>query len=183
MKQRTQPEACIWPGCVKPEDQVKLCEAHGYIVWAAVDGSRLTKTMTPLPAAPTPRPKRTDGHIYYVQVGSHIKIGWASDLTRRMRSYPPNSVLLAVAPGTRTDETALHRKLAVWRSHGREWYVPAPVVLEHISRVVSAHGTPPALDFTAQPTTVRTPRPKQYVGGNHRGAGRTVQPAWVTAPP
>ena len=157
MKQRTQPEACIWPGCVKPQDQVKLCEAHGYIVWAAIDGSRLTKTMTPLPAAPAPRAaKRTDGHIYYVQVGAHIKIGWASDLTRRMRAYPPNSVLMAV---------------------------PAPAVLEHIDRVVAAHGPPPALNFTAQPTTVRTPRPKQYVGGNHRGAGRTVQPAWVTAPP
>lgn len=174
MQKRTQAATCIWPDCPKPQDTAKLCEAHGYIVWAAFDAGSLAevdkrrRAHTIRAAATQPK----TGTIYYLQVGTHIKIGWTQDLSKRMRAYAPNSVLLATHPGTRGDETALHRKFAVWRSHGNEWYPHAPVILQHIDRVKAEHGQPPNVPFGARPVTVPTPRPKQYVGGAHRGPGR-----------
>lgn len=119
-------------------------------------------------------PKRTeppvDGTVYYVKVGgSHIKIGWTSDLAKRMRKYPPNTELLGTHPGSRADELRLHRRFAVHRSHGREWYPLVPVLLDHIKRVVAEHGAPDAATFAAKPTEVPTPRDKQPV--KVRGAG------------
>lgn len=102
------------------------------------------------------------GVVYYVEVGSHIKIGWTSDLAKRMRSYPPNSRLLACHPGLRTDERDIHRKFVLWRSHGAEWYVLAPILLDHIKRVVAEHGQPDVVNFGAKP--VQVPRPHQLNG-------------------
>ena len=106
------------------------------------------------------QPPKRDEVIYYVQVGGHIKIGWTGRLEQRMRSYPPNSVLLALHPGSRADERNLHKRFAVHRSHGHEWYPLVPVILDHIKRVVAEHGQPPAITFGARPVEVRITRPK-----------------------
>lgn len=98
------------------------------------------------------------GMIYFLQVGSHIKIGWATDLAKRMRAYPPNSILMAVQPGTRAAEAKLHKRFAVHRSHGREWYPLVPAILEHIAAVVRDHGTPDPVAFAAAPSAVPTAR-------------------------
>lgn len=103
------------------------------------------------------------GVVYIVRVGAFYKIGWASDLANRMKAYPPDSVLMAVMPGTRKDETQMHRKFAHVRSHGREWYPLVPQINEQIASMVREHGEPPASKFAAQPAAV--PMPHRRIGG------------------
>lgn len=108
----------------------------------------------------------TDGTIYFARSGGYVKIGWTSDLGKRMKAYPPDTTLLATMPGTRKDERALHRKFAHLLTHGREWFPLAPQITEHIDKVVREHGEPPDVDFAAKPATrIVGPRLHNYVGG------------------
>ncbi|MGZ6852485.1 MAG: GIY-YIG nuclease family protein [Mycobacteriaceae bacterium] len=116
------------------------------------------------------------GSVYYLRSGGYIKIGWASNLTKRMRSYPPDSVLLATEPGTLQDEARQHKRFAAHRTHGREWYAMVPALMQHIDRVRAEHGEPDLVTFAAQPVTVPQPRPRQYIGGNYRGQGLIGEP-------
>lgn len=170
---------CLWPGCGRiprtyPESH--LCDDHAEEVHRIVSVPiaereherrddivaatlRAELERKPEPVTPAPEPHREPGNpvIYYVQVMSHIKIGWTGNLEKRMKSYPPNSELLAVHPGTRSDEQQLHKRFAAHRSHGREWYPLVPPLLEHIKRMVNEHGKPDAIDFGAKPVVVPMP--------------------------
>lgn len=98
------------------------------------------------------RTQPTEGTIYFLRIGGYIKIGWTSDLAKRMRNgYHPDSQLLAVMPGTRADERALHRKHAHLCTAGREWFPMAPQILEEIEAAKREHGEPPAVMFSARP--------------------------------
>lgn len=108
-----------------------------------------------------PRTVPTDGVVYYVQIGAHIKIGWTSNLENRMRQYPPNSTLLALHPGTRKDENRMHRRFAADRTHGREWYVPSASLTHHIAQVVRENGQPDAVIFGAKPVQIPMPHRTQ----------------------
>lgn len=110
-----------------------------------------------------------DGVVYYLRVGGFIKIGWTSNLQNRMKSYAPDTTLLATEPGKRALETRRHRAFSVHRTHGREWYAMVPPLMDHIGRVAAEHGQPDPVAFSAQPVTVPQPRQKRYVGGNQRG--------------
>lgn len=171
---------CIWPGCPKTVGawpNTKLCGAHVAIVvndyQRGITNSRgempvydvLADCMKPMTVTPTRRAAPTDGTVYFLQVGGHIKIGWTSDMAKRMRTYPPNAVLLATHPGERKDELRLHRMFAVHCSHGREWYPLVPVILAHIKRVIAEHGLPEEITFGAKPKTV--PRPHSTAGQPH----------------
>jgi hypothetical protein len=152
---------------------VPLCTRHAEETRAEVEAYwGQVRRFNPPPPPPVPEaappPAPSTGTIYYVKSGGHIKIGWASDLAARLRAYPPGSELLASHPGTRADERRLHTRFAVHRSHGREWYPLAPVVLAHIDRVVTEHGTPDKATFGAKPVEVAQPRPKQVTGMRHR---------------
>lgn len=120
------------------------------------------------------KPKReapVDGTVYFLRVGGYIKIGWTSDLTKRMRQYQPDTQLLAIKPGTRKDERALHRKFAHLKTHGREWFPLAPQITEEITRTVAEHGQPPVVDFSArQATRIVGPRLDNYIGGKSKSA-------------
>ena len=170
---------CLWPGCGRiprtyPESH--LCDTHAEEVHQLVsvpiaeraherrkrdDAAmadllrRASEQSDRLAPAPDPEPKPSV--IYYLQVMSHIKIGWTSNLEKRMKSYPPNSELLAVHPGTRADEQRLHKRFAAHRSHGKEWYPLVPPLLEHIKRMVDQYGKPDAVHFGAQPVQVPMP--------------------------
>lgn len=104
-----------------------------------------------------------DGVVYYLRVGAHIKIGWTSNLATRMRSYSPDSILLATEPGTRKDETRRHRMFAAHRTHGREWYAMVPSLTHHIAQLVREHGEPDPVRFAAQPVEIPQPRRTQPV--------------------
>jgi hypothetical protein len=117
--------------------------------------------------------ERTDGQegsVYYLRVGSFIKIGWTLNIEKRMRSYPPDSVLLAAEPGTRKDEQRRHRMFAAHRTHGREWYAMTPSLMHHIEQVAVAHGAPDPVTFAARPVEIPQPRrpetikPRRWTG-------------------
>ena len=167
--------ACVWPGCTArrqeffdlPIDMTPLCGYHLSI--ATQLEARMSKEIVAsmrrdIEAARAARPKpkpapKPQGVVYFVQSGGHIKIGWTSDLAKRMRAYPPGSVLMAVMPGDRSEEARLHRKFAVHRTHGREWYPLAAEITRFIDQVVAEHGEPPAVDFAGK--RVEVPRPHQ----------------------
>ena len=186
---RQDDRTCVWPDCDKPRrrlpdvpsHQTPLCSFHllqAAAVSRQVDAIETERRLAGLtrrkaeqraeraanPPAPTP------GTVYYLQAGGHIKIGWTSDLAKRMRAYPPGSTLLAVHPGTRADEAAAHRRFAAHRTHGREWYPLAADLMRHIDRVVAEHGAPPAVDFAGKVAEV--PRPHSNPGTIRPRAGR-----------
>jgi hypothetical protein len=173
-------DTCTWPKCYHRPWKSRgfpICGEHARFIAYAMGQSDAVRPLQELvyelrskvvhltselerqkqpPKAKKPVPQ--DGVIYYLRVGSYIKIGWASVLTKRMKAYPPDSVLMATEPGTRKDESALHRKFAVHRTHGREWYALVPPIMEHIARVQTKHGEPDSVAFAAKPVTV----PRRY---------------------
>lgn len=83
-----------------------------------------------------------EGFVYFLRVGERIKIGYSADVKARMRAYPPGSELLAVEPGDRDLETQRHQQFAGSRTDGREWFRPAPDILELVEEIVGTYGEP-----------------------------------------
>lgn len=94
------------------------------------------------------------GSIYAVRNSGNIKIGWTSNLERRMRQYPPDSVLLVSFSGTRKDEQRIHRRFKHLCVHGREWYGLSPQINEWVNLMRTEHGIPTQPDFAARATEV-----------------------------
>lgn len=143
--------------------QLRLKEQHIRYLKSMIDRANTTK-----------RPPATEGVVYYLRSGAYIKIGWTSDLDKRMRAYAPDSVLLAVEPGTRKDEQRRHKMFAAHRTHGREWYALVPSLTHHIEQTIAKHGQPDPVTFAAQPVTIPQPRPKEYVQARDYRARRTA---------
>jgi len=128
----------------------------------------------PKPEPVPPKPAPVHGTVYILRCGGFVKIGWTSDLTKRMRAYQPDTVLLATMPGTRKDEGKLHRKFAHLRTHGREWYPIAPQITEYVAQMVREYGQPDPVTFAAKPVEVPRPHSRPpYIGGNNRGNHQT----------
>ncbi len=186
---------CVWPRCAERKSvryDLEVCDAHAIFIHGKVkaredadDVRRIDRYIEAqqrradreaeesAAKAETARIARQqqDGWIYYVKNAGHIKIGWTADLTTRLRHYPPGSELLAVHPGTRTDEARLHKRFTVHRTHGREWYPLAAVLVQHVDAMVREHGKPDAVTFGARPVEVLTPhrlkqvtKPRGWVG-------------------
>lgn len=144
---------CAWQNCrypASPSYPINVCVDHfaalKMLVQATEDGefAKQDGRYEPLPAPP-PLPEDVIGHVYYLRIGDRIKVGYASNLQRRMRQYPPGSELLAVHPGTMKDEREAHSLLAIHRLDGREWFADVAEVREHIQRVIDRHGQPPPM--------------------------------------
>jgi hypothetical protein len=73
--------------------------------------------------------------IYYVLVGTMIKIGYTEDLRARIAHYPPGTRLLAVQRGGRSEEGRLHSRFAPYRTAGNEWYRIEQPLVDHINEV------------------------------------------------
>jgi len=143
-ERRTPGFQCSVRGCRKfpveklAELHVMLCEDHACYVWHHVGQEvralrERTRRQQHVPGGPR------DGDIYYLQVGEHLKIGFASDLDARLASYPPNTQFLAVHFGTTDDEAELHRRFRPLRVAGREWYRDSPILRDHIATVIAQH--------------------------------------------
>lgn len=101
---------------------------------------------------------RTSGDIYFVRVGDLVKVGWTRDLWQRLKSYGASAELLVSYPGTRNDETNLHRQLTPARAKGREWYEDGAIIAKFLDEALAKYGSPPALDGMWT-------KPKQIVAG------------------
>jgi hypothetical protein len=88
-----------------------------------------------------------DGFVYYIRINGQIKIGYAADITARMRHYPPGSQLLAAEPGTMRTELERHQKFRNDLVKGREWFTETPRISSHISSLVESYGDPSALAY------------------------------------
>lgn len=72
------------------------------------------------------------GWVYYVAQADRIKIGYATDVKRRVKDYGPTAKLLAVEPGNRDLETQRHQQFRGHLADGREWFYDALPIREHI---------------------------------------------------
>lgn len=76
--------------------------------------------------------------VYYLRVGKYIKIGTAVRLEERLKSYPPDTELLATEPGHYNTE---HRRLVEFSEYlaaRREWFNPGPRLMAHIEGLRAA---------------------------------------------
>lgn len=88
-----------------------------------------------------------EGFVYYMRINGQIKIGYAADVTSRMRHYPPGSELLAVEPGTLHTEAERHQDFRRDLVRGREWFNESDKLIAHIAQIVSDCGDPSALAY------------------------------------
>lgn len=167
---------CFWPGCRNHiRGDLKICSAHAAIIVNEYVDDRLVintvAEMKDIKFPPESKPK-TEGHVYFLLSDNAVKIGWTSDLEQRMKSYSPGTKILAVMPGTRKDETRMHRKFAHLRTNRREWFAYAPQVMEEVDRIVKEHGDPPRnLNEPMTTTRVVGPRLTNYIGGDRHPYG------------
>lgn len=75
--------------------------------------------------------------VYYLRVGNHIKIGFTTHLSKRIRAYPPDSEVLAYELGNIKLEKARHLQFHHQLRMGQEWFAPSLDLLTHIESVRS----------------------------------------------
>lgn len=102
--------------------------------------------------------ERNDGHIYFVRLNGLVKVGWSRAVHQRLRAYGPLADVLCIYPGTRTDETNLHRQLRPVLARGREWYEDCKIIADFVARAVEEHGPPTVHDEWTKPKAVIRPR-------------------------
>lgn len=96
---------------------------------------------TPLSAVNDP------GWVYYIRMGDVIKIGYAKDVARRMRAYPPSAMLLAAHPGTPAVERDMHKRFSADLDRGREWFRESEALVAHIESVIEKFGAPEGMAY------------------------------------
>jgi hypothetical protein len=91
------------------------------------------------------------GQIYFVRQNGLVKVGWSSQLTVRLKDYGANVEVLCHFPGTRSDETNLHRQLRPYLAQGREWYMDCPLIRDVVAGYVKQHGEPTLKPYWTRP--------------------------------
>ncbi|GGR51854.1 hypothetical protein GCM10010282_50990 [Streptomyces roseolus] len=77
------------------------------------------------------------GVVYYIRTCCRIKIGFTTNLVRRMLELSPDEVL-ATEAGTRETEWARHRQFESARVRG-EWFEQSPALMAHIRALKIRH--------------------------------------------
>ena len=76
-----------------------------------------------------------NGHVYFIQAGEFIKIGYAADPNKRLLSIKTGSPLpvkiIHFFPGTMKDERSLHSRFSHLRAEG-EWFRVEPDLVSFI---------------------------------------------------
>lgn len=99
-----------------------------------------------------------NGDIYFVRLNGLIKVGWSRDLAKRLRAYGPDVEILCHYPGTRDDETNLHRQLTPYRAKGREWYEDCKLLHDLAQQAIDQHGPPRVVAEWTKPKQIIKPR-------------------------
>lgn len=95
------------------------------------------------------------GDIYFIRIGGLVKVGWTRNLWDRLKSYGASAELLVSYPGSRDDETNLHRQLRPALAKGREWYEDGAIITKFIDDALARYGQPPTFDgMWTQPKAV-----------------------------
>lgn len=123
---------CCAPRCDReswPDVPIPLCQKHALAIWLHVT-DLIEQSFTPGPPPPS-KPV-----VYFIQVGTHIKIGTTTCLPARLDTFKthgaePPQLLLAVE-GDRTQERQVHALFKADRVHG-EWFTPSPALLDFIA--------------------------------------------------
>lgn len=151
-------EVCQWEFCREESTDrypLPFCQEHVLYIWSLVNQDIQASSKTPddvqreRQAAMDRREaerreqvkqvkqEQEGGFIYFVKVDRHIKIGFTKDPYRRGGAYPPSAELLASYPGTRRDEQRLHEKFAAYLDAGREWFLDAREIRDHIDKILA----------------------------------------------
>lgn len=99
------------------------------------------------------------GQLYFVRLNGLVKVGWSAELVKRLKAYGPDVEILCHYPGTRQDETLMHRQLKPYLAKGREWFEDCKVIEDIVAGIVRQHG-PPTLsaEWTAPRSMDAKPR-------------------------
>lgn len=71
--------------------------------------------------------------VYYIRRDTRIKIGFTGNLEQRMLDLQPDAIL-AVEPGGRALEQAMHKKFVAAKIRG-EWFSPTAELMSHIDTI------------------------------------------------
>lgn len=71
--------------------------------------------------------------VYYVKNGDQIKIGFTTNLSQRLRQYPPNVEILGVEYGDEDLEKQRHEQFSAYLAYGREWFRDTQEIRDHIT--------------------------------------------------
>lgn len=82
------------------------------------------------------------GQIYFVRINGLVKVGWASKLRSRLKSYGASAEILCHFPASRPDETLLHRQLRPYLAKGREWYQDCKLIEDVVAGYIKQYGQP-----------------------------------------
>lgn len=165
-----------------PAQNIPICATHAAVVWnglvqfhtrrrefihaiADVNEQLAAREKAMRDEAHEELMASNDGDIYFVRLGSLVKVGWTRDLNARLKSYGASAELLVSYPATRTDETNLHRQLRPALAKGREWYEDGDIIAHFVSEALAEYGTPPAFDGLWT-------EPKRVVAGKRQGGKR-----------
>lgn len=92
------------------------------------------------------------GQVYFVGCAGKIKVGYSADANERVRmlatAAPTPLTLIGIVEGSRSLESAIHKKLKSHRSH-REWFLDCPEVRALVDDVL-ARGSG-AIEFVERP--------------------------------
>lgn len=155
--------------------ELPMCYHHLAVAWAMVQRHHLHPEVltTVNELAEKNRAKREReatalrqaarrGELYVVRAGGLIKVGWSERLEERLRAYGPTAELLSHWPGSRADETDLHRTLRLALAKGREWYhEDHPLIADFIRKAVEKHGKPTVRVEWTQPKRDLSARPRR----------------------
>lgn len=164
---------CAWADCDSPSCLLfsfPVCLAHAYTIFDRMVEFEPMDAVTwrvkeivgrKIDRKRKARAKGHPGWVYYLQVGDRIKIGFATDVRRRMRQYPPNSDLLATRPGDKKLERELHQHFAAFRTEGREWFSTHPELMVHIDEVRIKYKKERGYSYRKANSFGGVPRPQQ----------------------
>lgn len=138
---------CAWHDCREEivfNAPVQLCFRHTNEVRVALKLPVSSQDGRPMraPVGFAEVVSHDEGWVYYLAIGDLIKIGYATNVRNRMRSYPPNAQLLAVEPGNKTLERTRHQQFDTHLRRGREWFADVAELRTWIHGVREEHGNP-----------------------------------------
>lgn len=114
-----------------------LCVEHLRHAWASYEllkGTDADEFRKPARSNVSPKNHDARGFVYFAQVGRYVKIGWASDVQRRMTALKA-SALYTYFPGTRADEKSLHVTFRKYLADGAEYFHPTPTLMKYIKEL------------------------------------------------